>query len=49
MEHLKLVSSEISEKRMRNWHNLMTKLKLKIQLLKKFEVQKIISIKKDWQ
>ena len=30
---------------MRNWDNLMTKLKLKIQLLKNFEIQNSSAIK----
>ena len=46
MENLKLVASEILEKIMRNWHNLMTKLNLKIQLVKKFEIQNSSALRK---
>ena len=31
---------------MRNWHNLMTKYKLKMQLLKKFEIQNSSALRK---
>ena len=36
----------MSEKKKRNWHNLMTKLKLKLQLLKKFEFQNSSALRK---